>query len=153
MVLAGQSVRSVALGVVVTALVQTALAGLGMWICGVPHPGLLTAITFVLCIAQIGPMVVLIAAIIWMFSHAGTGWAIAFLVWSIPVGKSDNFLRPILISRGVESPLILIFAGVIGGLLAFGIIGLFLGPVILAVTYSSLGSWIADPPAKEAIIE
>ena len=146
-VLAGQSVRSVALGVVVTALVQTALAGLGMWVCGVPHPGLLTAITFVLCIAQIGPMPVLIPAIIWMFAHASTGWAIAFLVWAIPVGILDNFLRPILISRGVELPMILIFAGVIGGLLAFGVIGLFLGPVILAVTYSSIVSWTSEKPA------
>jgi predicted PurR-regulated permease PerM len=148
-VLAGQSVRSVALGVVVTALIQTALVGLGLWVCGVPHPALLTAITFVLCIAQVGPMPLLIPAIIWMFSHANTGWAIAFLIWSVPVGFLDNFLRPILISRGVELPLILIFAGVIGGLLAFGIIGLFLGPVILAVTYSSLGSWIADAPATQ----
>lgn len=147
-VLAGQSVRSVALGVVVTALVQSALAGLGMWVCGVPHPGLLTAVIFVLCIAQIGPMLVLIPAMIWMFAHAGTGWAIAFLVWSIPVGILDNFLRPILISRGVELPLILIFAGVIGGLLAFGIIGLFLGPVILAVTYSSIVAWTSESPAN-----
>jgi predicted PurR-regulated permease PerM len=143
-VLAGQSVRSVALGVVVTALVQTSLAGLGMWVCGVPHPGLLTAVVFVFCIAQIGPFPVLIPAMIWMFAHASAGWAIAFLIWSIPVGILDNFLRPILISRGVELPLILIFAGVIGGLLAFGVIGLFLGPVILAVTYSSLGAWIGE---------
>jgi predicted PurR-regulated permease PerM len=150
-VLAGQSVRSVALGVVVTALIQTALAGLGMWICGVPHPGLLTAIVFVLCIAQLGPFPVLIPAMIWMFAHASTGWAIAFLVWSIPVGILDNFLRPILISRGVELPLILIFAGVIGGLLAFGVIGLFLGPVILAVTYSSIGAWIAEKPSQETV--
>jgi len=148
-ILAGQSVRSVALGVVVTALIQTALVGLGMWVCGVPHPGLLTAITFVLCIAQLGPMPVLIPAIIWMFAHASGGWATAFLIWSIPVGFLDNFLRPILISRGVELPIVLIFAGVIGGLLAFGVIGLFVGPVILAVTYSSLGLWIADKPAEE----
>jgi predicted PurR-regulated permease PerM len=150
-VLAGQSVRSVALGVVVTALVQTSLMGLGMWICGVPHPGLLTAIVFVLCITQIGPMPILIPAIIWMFAHASMGWAIAFLVYGIPVGILDNFLRPILISRGVELPLILIFAGVIGGLLSFGVIGLFLGPVILAVTYSSIGAWVAEKPAQESV--
>jgi predicted PurR-regulated permease PerM len=146
-VLAGQSVRSVALGVVVTAIVQTALAGLGLWVCGVPLPGLLTAVIFVLCIAQIGPMLVLIPAMIWMFAHAGTGWAIAFLIWSVPVGILDNFLRPILISRGVKLPLILIFAGVIGGLLSFGIIGLFLGPVILAVTYSSVVAWTSEASA------
>ena len=148
-ILAGQSVQSVALGVVVTALVQTALVGLGLFVAGIPHPGLLTAIVFVLCIAQLGPFPVLIPAIIWMFAHASGVWATAFLIYSIPVGILDNFLRPILISRGVELPLILIIAGVIGGLLAFGVIGLFIGPVILAVTYSSLGVWIADKPVGE----
>ena len=146
-VLAGQSVQSVALGVVVTALVQTVLVGLGLWICGVPHPGLLTAIAFVLCIAQLGPILILVPAVIWMYSNASAGWATALLIWSIPVCILDNFLKPILISRGVDLPILLIFAGVIGGLIAFGVIGLFLGPVILAVTYKSLGTWIADKPA------
>jgi predicted PurR-regulated permease PerM len=140
----------VALGVVVTALVQTALVGLGFFVAGIPHPGLLTAIVFVLCIAQLGPFPVLIPAMIWMFSHASGVWATVFLIYSLPVGILDNFLRPILISRGVELPLILIIAGVIGGLIAFGVIGLFIGPVILAVTYSSLGVWIADKPATAA---
>ena len=148
-ILAGQSVQSVALGVVVTALVQTALVGLGIWVAGIPHPALLTAIVFVLCIAQIGPILILIPAVIWMYSNASGMWATAFLIYSIPVALLDNFLRPILISRGVQLPLILIIAGVIGGLIAFGVIGLFIGPVILAVTYSSLGVWIADKPASE----
>jgi predicted PurR-regulated permease PerM len=147
-ILAGQSVQSVALGVVVTALVQTALVGLGFFVAGIPHPGLLTAIVFVLCIAQVGPILVLIPAVIWMYSHASGVWATAFLIYSIPMALLDNFLRPILISRGVDLPLILIIAGVIGGLLAFGVIGLFIGPVILAVTYSSLGVWIADKPVS-----
>jgi predicted PurR-regulated permease PerM len=142
-VLAGQSVQSVALGVVVTALVQSALVGLGLWLCGVPHPGLL-------CIAQLGPIFVLVPAIIWMYSHASAGWATALLIWSIPVALLDNFLKPILISRGVDLPILLIFAGVIGGLVAFGVIGLFLGPVILAVTYKSLGVWIANKQASVA---
>ena len=149
-VLAGQSVRSVALGVVVTALVQSALAGLGLWLCGVPHPGLLTAAIFVLCIAQLGPFPVLIPAMIWMFSNQSIGWALAFLIWSIPVGIMDNFLRPILISRGVDLPLLLIIGGVIGGLIAFGVIGLFVGPVVLAVTYTTLQGWIrGNAPAAQ----
>src|SRR4029453_9068532 len=119
-------------GVVVTALIQSALAGLGLWVCGVPHPGLLTAAIFVLCIAQLGPFPVLIPAMIWMFSNQSIGWALAFLIWSIPGGIMDNFLRPILISRGVDLPLLLIIGGVIGGLIAFGVIGLFVGPVVLA---------------------
>lgn len=155
-VLAGQSVRSVALGVVVTALVQSALAGLGLWVCGVPHPGLLTAAIFVLCIAQLGPFPVLIPAMIWMFGNASIGWALAFLIWGIPVGIMDNFLRPILISRGVDLPLLLIIGGVIGGLIAFGVIGLFVGPVVLAVTYTLLQGWVggnmttAQPAAAAA---
>ena len=149
-VLAGSSVSAVALGVVVTALIQTALVYLGLWVCGVPHPGLLSAISFALSIAQLGPFPVLIPAIIWMYSNASFGWATALVIYGIPVGILDNFLRPILISRGVELPLLLIIAGVIGGLVTFGVIGLFLGPVILAVTYESLKSWIADGKAAEA---
>jgi predicted PurR-regulated permease PerM len=150
-ILAGQSVRSVALGVVVTALLQSALAGLGLWLCGVPHPGLLTAAIFVLCIAQLGPFPVLVPAMIWMFGNASLGWAIAFLAWSIPVGIMDNFLRPILISRGVDLPLLLIIAGVIGGLIGFGVIGLFVGPVVLAVTYTTLQAWIREDAAAQGI--
>jgi predicted PurR-regulated permease PerM len=149
-ILAGQSVQSVALGVVVTALVQTALVGISFFVAGLPHPGLLTAIVFVLCIAQIGPILVLIPACIWMFSHASGMAATIFLIYSIPMALLDNFLRPILISRGVALPLILIIAGVIGGLIAFGVIGLFIGPVILAVTYTSLGVWIAEKPGDVA---
>jgi predicted PurR-regulated permease PerM len=143
-VLAGQSVRSVALGVVVTALVQSALVGLGLWVCGVPRPGLLTALVFVLCIAQIGPILVIVPAIIWMYSTGDYVWATVLLVWGVPTGLLDNFLRPLLISRGVDLPMLLIIAGVIGGLIGFGVIGLFVGPVILAVTYSSLSAWIAE---------
>ena len=143
-VLAGQSVRSVALGVVVTALIQTTLAGLGLWVVGVPHAGLLTAAIFVLCIAQLGPLPILIPAIIWMYGTGNYAWATALLVWGIPVGIMDNFLRPILISRGVDLPMLLIIAGVVGGLIGFGVIGLFVGPVVLAVTYTLLQSWIND---------
>ena len=151
-ILAGQSVQSVALGVVVTALVQTALVGISFFVAGVPHPGLLTAIVFVLCIAQLGPILVLIPACIWMFSHASGMAATIFLIYSIPMILLDNILRPILISRGVALPLILIIAGVIGGLIAFGVIGLFIGPVILAVTYSSLGVWIADSASEATVV-
>jgi predicted PurR-regulated permease PerM len=150
-ILAGQSVRSVALGVVVTAFIQTALAGLGLWVCGVPYPGLLTAIILVLCIAQVGPFLVLIPAMFWMFGNASIGWAVAFLIWSIPVGVMDNFLRPILISRGVDLPLLLIIAGVIGGLISFGVIGLFAGPVLLAVTYTSLQEWVRETSVQPRV--
>jgi predicted PurR-regulated permease PerM len=145
-VLAGQSIRAVALGVVVTALVQTVLSGVGLGVAGIPFAALLTAIVLVLCIAQIGPLVVLIPAVVWLFWTDQTGWGIALLVWSIVVGLLDNVLRPILIRRGADLPLLLIFAGVIGGLLSFGIVGLFVGPVVLAVAYTLLKQWVNERP-------
>jgi len=146
-VLAGQSIRAVALGVVVTALVQTVLAGIGMAIAGIPFAALLTAVVLVMCIAQIGPLIVLIPAVVWLFWADQTGWGIALLVWSVVVGLLDNVLRPVLIRRGADLPLLLIFAGVIGGLLSLGIVGLFVGPVVLAVAYTLLKEWVNERPA------
>ena len=142
--LAGQAVRGVALGVIVTALVQSLFAGLGLWASGVPRPGLLLAVIFVLGVAQIGPLPVLLPAVIWLYWSGSIGWASALLVWTLLVGAMDNILRPVLIRRGVDLPLLLIIAGVIGGLIGFGVVGLFIGPVILAVTYTLLESWIRD---------
>jgi predicted PurR-regulated permease PerM len=142
--LAGQAIRAVALGVVVTALVQTILAGLGLAVAGIPFAAVLTAIILVLCIAQIGPVIVLVPAVIWLFWRDATGWGTALLVWTVVVGMLDNVLRPMLIRRGADLPLLLIFAGVIGGLIAFGIIGLFVGPVVLAVTYTLLKDWVSE---------
>ena len=144
--LAAKAVRSVALGVLVTALVQSALAGIGLWVSGVPHPGLFTAIAFVLAVAQLGPLLVLAPAVFWLYWSGHAGWATALLIWSIPVIALDNVLRPILIRRGVELPMLLIVSGVIGGLIAFGVIGLFVGPVVLAASYTLLQAWIAEVP-------
>jgi len=147
----------VALGVVVTAIMQAALGGIGLAIAGVPLAGVLTALMFALCIAQIGPLLVLLGATAWAFHSLGTGWGIFLLVWSAVVGTMDNFLRPILIRRGANLPLMLIFAGVIGGLVAFGIVGIFVGPVILAVAYTLVDDWVSQeapggqsPPADGA---
>ena len=144
MLLAGRAIRAVALGVVVTALVQTTLAGLGLALAGIPFAGLLTALILLLCIAQIGPILVLVPAIVWLFYNGSTLTATLFLVWSIFVGALDNVLRPILIRKGANLPLLLIFAGVIGGLVAFGIVGLFIGPVVLAIAYTLLNEWVAE---------
>jgi predicted PurR-regulated permease PerM len=143
-VLAGQAIRAVALGVVVTALVQSILGGIGLAVAGVPFAGLLTALILLFCIAQIGALIVLIPAVIWLFWNDHTGWGIALAFWSVVVGFLDNILRPILIRRGADLPLLLIFAGVIGGLLSFGIIGLFVGPVLLAVSYTLLNEWMSE---------
>ena len=142
--LAAQAVRSVALGVVLTGRVQAVLAGLGLWACGVPHPGLLTAIAFVLGVAQLGPLLVLAPAVAWLYWTGDAGWATGLLIWSIPVIALDNVLRPILSRRGVELPMLLIIAGVIGGLVGFGVIGLFVGPVSLAATYTLARAWISE---------
>lgn len=148
--LAGQAIRSVALGVGVTAVVQSALGGIGLAIAGVPFAGLLTAVMFMLCIAQLGPALVLIPAVIWVYWSGDASWGTFLLIWSVIVGTMDNFLRPMLIKRGADLPLLLILAGVIGGLFAFGLVGIFVGPVILAVTYTLLGAWINDGDALTA---
>ena len=145
-ILAGQAIRGVALGVGVTALVQTLLGGIGLAIAGVPFAALLSAVMLMFCIAQIGPSLVLFPAVAWVFWMGDTGWGIFLLVWSLVVGTMDNFLRPILIRKGADLPLLLIFAGVIGGLLGFGLVGIFVGPVLLAVTYTLLQAWVDGAP-------
>jgi predicted PurR-regulated permease PerM len=147
-VLAGASIRAVALGIVVTAVVQTVLGGIGLLIAGVPYVAVLSAIMLVCCIAQIGPGLVMFGSVIWLWYAGAHGWSIALLVWSLPVVMLDNVLRPLLIKRGADLPLMLIMIGVIGGLLAFGVVGLFVGPVVLAVAYTLLSAWVAegDPP-------
>jgi predicted PurR-regulated permease PerM len=143
-VLAGQAIRGVALGVVVTALVQSSLAGLGLWVTGVPFAAVLTAIMLVLCIAQVGPILVLLGAITWLYYTGQNIAASVLVVWTLIVGTMDNFLRPFLIKRGADLPLMLIFAGVIGGLLSFGLVGIFVGPVVLAVTYTLVDAWVTE---------
>jgi predicted PurR-regulated permease PerM len=145
--LAAQAVRSVALGVVVTALVQSVLAGIALWICGIPAAGVLAALVFILGIAQLGPLPVMLPAIAWLYWTDNFVWGTVLLVLAIPIGALDNVLRPILIRRGVQLPMLLIIAGVIGGLLGFGVMGLFVGPVILAASYTLVKSWVMDASA------
>jgi len=146
--LAAQAVRAVALGVVATAAIQSAFGGIGLAAVGVPLAGLLTALMFVLGVAQIGPVPVLVPAVAWVYWRDGAAWGTTLLVWSVLVAVMDNFLRPLLIRRGANLPLLLIFAGVIGGLIAFGVIGLFVGPAVLAVAYTLLVEWVTDEEAR-----
>jgi predicted PurR-regulated permease PerM len=149
-VLAAQAIRGVALGVVVTALLQTILGGIGVTVAGVPFASVLTAIMFVLCIAQLGPLLVLLAATGWVWMHSGAVAGTVMLVYSLAVGLMDNFVRPVLIKRGADLPLLLIFTGVVGGLVSLGLIGIFVGPVLLAVTYTLLNDWVAPAGAHRA---
>jgi predicted PurR-regulated permease PerM len=147
--LAGGAIRGVALGVGVTALLQAGMGGIGLAIAGVPFASLLTAVMLLLCIAQLGPALVLFPAVAWVYWSGETGWGTFLLVWTLVATTMDNFVRPALIKLGADLPLLLIFGGVIGGLLAFGLIGIFIGPVVLAVTYTLLDAWIneGEPPA------
>lgn len=146
--LSAQAIRAVALGIVVTALVQSLLGGLGLVIAGVPFAAILTALMFMLSVAQIGAVPVLIPAVIWLYWRDDLVWGSILLAVAVVVGTLDNILRPLLIKKGADLPLLLVFAGVIGGLIAFGLIGIFVGPMVLAVTYTLLGAWIEDRKGK-----
>jgi predicted PurR-regulated permease PerM len=149
-VLAAKAIRGVALGIVVTAVMQATLGGIGLAVTGVPAATLLTGVLFLLCLAQIGPALVLIPAVIWLFWKDGPLWGSVLLVFSVSAVTLDNFVRPLLIKKGADLPLIMIFIGVIGGLIAFGVIGLFIGPVVLAVTFTLLKAWISDGERQKA---
>jgi predicted PurR-regulated permease PerM len=148
--LGAAAIRGVAFGVIGTALAQTALGALGLAIAGVPFVALLSALMFMMCIAQVGVVLVLAPAVGWLFWKDSTGLGTFLLVWTIIVATMDNFLRPILIRKGADLPLLLIFGGVIGGLLAFGLVGLFIGPVLLGITYKLLHAWIDEVPRAAA---
>lgn len=146
-VLAGQAIRAVAMGIVVTALVQSGLGGIALAIAGVPYVAVLTSVMFICCIAQIGPGLVLIGSVIWLFNGDHNSMAIFLSITGLIVTTLDNILRPLLIKRGADVPLLLILTGVMGGLVAFGIVGLFVGPVVLAVSYTLVNAWIDTEPA------
>ena len=153
-----KAIRAVALGVVGTAVIQAVLAGLGLALSGVPALGILTLLVFIVCLAQLGPMPVLVPAVIWLFWKDQSAWGIALGAWTLFLGAIDNVITPWLMKKGVDLPMLLVFAGVVGGLMVFGIIGLFVGPVVLAVTYTLLDAWVtgeapaADPAGGEAVI-
>ncbi len=147
--LAAQAIRAVALGVVVTALVQSVLGGVGLAFAGIPNATLLTVLMLLCCLVQIGPLLVLIPSIIWLYWSGDTTWGTVLLLWSCVVGTMDNFIRPVLIRMGADLPMILILSGVIGGLIAFGMIGLFIGPVVLAVSYRLISVWMHEAPPPQ----
>ncbi|HXJ93947.1 MAG TPA: AI-2E family transporter YdiK [Terriglobia bacterium] len=143
-VLAGKAVRGVVLGVVVTALTQAAIGGVGLFIAGVPAAALLAAVMFILCLAQLGPLLVLLPSVVWLYWSGQAVWGTVLLIFTIVAGTIDNFLKPFLIKKGADLPLLLILSGVIGGLIAFGVIGLFIAPVILAIAYTLLKEWVSE---------
>jgi len=145
---AQQAIRAVALGVVLTALLQAGLALTGLLIARVPLATLLAFGCFLLAIAQVGAALPVLGAALWLYWQDQTGWAVFMTIWGLlVVGGVDNIVRPMLITRGMRMPLTVVFAGVIGGLLAYGLIGIFLGPTLMAIAYTLLLTWLkeADP--------
>jgi predicted PurR-regulated permease PerM len=132
----------VASGILGVAVIQALLAGLGFLVAGVPAAGLLTLICLLTGVMQLGVVIVLIPVVIYLFSTADTTTAVGFLIWAILVSPVDNVLKPILLGRGVDVPTLVIFVGAIGGFLSSGIIGLFLGAVVLAVGYKLFLTWL-----------
>lgn len=142
---AGGAVRGVAWGVVGTGILQAVLMGIGLALAGVPGAAVLAFLTMIFSISQVlGPLVVVTwgGAAAWLYGQGETGWAIFMLVWGgVMVSGSDNIVRPLLIQRGSAMPLGLIILGVFGGLIAFGFLGLFVGPAVLAVAHGLLKAW------------
>lgn len=142
---AGQTVNSVVYGILGTALAQGVLAGIGFLVAGVPGASLLGLATFFLSVVPVGPPLIWGSAAIWLFYQDAVGWAIFLVLWGLlVVSMVDNFLKPFIISRGSSLPFILVFLGVLGGVVAFGFIGVFLGPTLLAVGYRVLNEWVGE---------
>jgi len=151
--LSTSTIRSVTVGVIGIAFIQAVLGGLGMMFAGVPAAGILAAIILVLAIAQLPPILVLAPVIVYVFSAESTTVAVIFLIWSILVSMSDAVLKPMLLGRGVDAPMLVILLGAIGGMIMSGIVGLFIGAVILALGYKLFQAWIEweDPPVNEDV--
>jgi predicted PurR-regulated permease PerM len=145
--LAAATVRSVTRGILGVALIQSLLAGLGWLAAGVPAAGLWTLLALLLSTAQVGVFLIAIPILIYVFSVADTTTFVALLIWTLFVGSIDNVLKPILLGRGVQVPMTVIFVGAIGGFLSSGIIGLFVGSVVLVLGYKLLAAWLEESPA------
>jgi predicted PurR-regulated permease PerM len=140
--LAGATIRNVSRGVVGIALLQAVLAGAGFLAAGIPASGVLAFVALLLGIVQIGPGILIIPIIFWSWTGLETTHALIFTAYMIPVGLMDNVLRPFLMARGLATPMPVIMIGVIGGALAYGIVGLFFGPIVLSVAWAVMVAWL-----------
>ena len=141
--LMGATIRSVTTGILGVAVIQTFSAGLGFLLFGLPGAGLWTVVFLIAAVLQVGALV-LVPAVIYMFTMAGTTKAVIFLVWCLVVALMDNFLKPLLLGRGVAVPIAVVFLGAIGGFVTFGLIGLFIGAVLLSVGYKLFLAWLQE---------
>lgn len=148
---AGQTVRGVVYGILGTAVVQAVMAGVGFAVAGVPGAALLALLTFFLSPIPAGPPLVWVPAALWLFHKDSHFWGIFLVIWGAGVSSVDNVVRPWLISQGSAMPFVLIFFGVLGGVLAFGFIGVFLGPTLLAVGYRLVEEWVSSRKPKPGV--
>jgi len=149
---AGATIKSVVYGTIGTAIAQSILTALGLWLAGVPGALVLGFVTFLMALTPIGAPLVWFPAAIWLFYTGATGWAVFMIAWGIlVVGGADNIIRPYFISRGSDLPFVLVFLGVFGGAIAFGFLGIFLGPTLLATGYEIVRDWARiDPPLAQS---
>ncbi|WP_246161089.1 AI-2E family transporter [Bradyrhizobium sacchari] len=140
--LAGATIRAVSQGVIGVAIIQALLAGIGLKLAGIPSAGLLAILVLLLSIVQIGAAIVLVPVVIWIWMDKDVTTAVPLTIFLVVVGLLDNILKPLVMGRGLSTPTLVILIGVIGGTLAHGIIGLFIGPIILAVAWELAAAWI-----------
>ncbi len=146
----GSTVRSVLYGVLGTALLQGVMAALGFAVAGVPGAPFLGFVTFLVSAIPAGPLLVAASAAFWLYRQGATGWAVFMIIWGLLVGTLDNVVKPMLISRGGgTTPVVVVMLGVLGGAMAFGLIGLFLGPALLAVGYSLFAAWSSSVAGQD----
>ena len=145
--LAGATIRTVAQGVIGIAVLQALLAGIVLTIAGVPHAGVLAFAVLVLGIIQIGSSPILLPVAIWVWTDKDVGAAVLITIFLVLVSISDHALKPLLMSRGLSTPVLVIFIGVLGGTLAHGIVGLFVGPIVLAVAWELMRAWVSEAAA------
>ncbi len=152
--LAGATIRNVARGVIGLAVLQSLLIGIGLIVAGVPHAGLLTLTALVLGIVQLGTLPVLVPLVIWYWLSHEPSSAVLFTLYMTPVGALESLLRPLFMGQGLETPMLVILIGVLGGTIAYGLPGLFLGPIILALLYELVAYWLQGeaPPDDDAAI-
>ena len=148
--ISGSTVQSVVKGVVLIALIQSVAAGIGMVIMHVPLAGLWAMLVLIVAVVQLPPALILVPVIIYVFSASDNTVAnVVFTIYALVVSGADSFLKPLFLGRGVDVPMLVILIGAIGGMISAGVIGLFIGAVILAIGYKLFEYWVADTYPKE----
>jgi predicted PurR-regulated permease PerM len=147
--LAAATIRNISRGVIGVAVLQALLVGLILTLFDVPGAGVVAFLVLIFCIVQVGPVPVLLPVVIWAWATKDTGFALLLTLTLVPIAVIDNVLKPILMARGLSTPMLVILLGVIGGTVTYGLIGLFLGPILLGIFYELLMAWMKDEAVPE----